>query len=78
LEIGSGSGLIKNIINKNIVTSDIVKNQYIDLIFDMDRTNISNNLKSYFDIIIFNHSLHHSKNPNKVLKKIKLMLKKMV
>ena len=29
-----------------------------------------------FDIIIFNHSLHHSNNPIKVLKKLKIMLKK--
>ena len=75
-EIGSGSGLIKNIINKNVITSDIKKNPFIDIIFDVDKSDISKKFINYFDIIIFNHSLHHSKNPIKALEKTKLMLKK--
>jgi hypothetical protein len=75
-EIGSGSGLIKSVINKNVITSDIKKNPFIDLIFDIDKTSVPRRFIKYFDIIIFNHSLHHSQNPIKAIQKIKLMLKK--
>jgi SAM-dependent methyltransferase len=73
-EVGSGSGLIKKIINNNVITSDIKKNPFIDLIFDIDKSIIPKKFINYFDIIIFNHSLHHSKNPIEAIKKVKSML----
>lgn len=71
LEIGSGNGLIKKII-KNVVTSDIIKNPWVDLHFDMNKPK---NKKKY-DIIILNHSLHHCKNPIKLFYYFQKILKK--
>ena len=62
IEIGSGSGLIKKIINSKIITTDIKKNPYIDYILDMNAIVIPKKFINYFKIIIFNHSLHHSKS----------------
>ena len=74
--MGGGSGLIKKILGKKIVTSDIMKNPFIDHQLDLNSKVFPKKFTNYFDIIIFNHSLHHSNNPIKTLINVKIMLKK--
>ena len=73
--MGGGSGLIKKILGKKIVTSDIIKNPFIDHQLDLNSKVFTKKFTNYFDIIIFNHSLHHSNNPIKTLINVKIMLK---
>ena len=73
--MGGGSGLIKKILGKKIVTSDIIKNPFIDHQLDLNSKVFPKKFTNYFDIIIFNHSLHHSNNPIKTLINVKIMLK---
>ena len=68
IEFGSGNGLSKKIINKNIITTDINNYPFIDIIIDMNNIKLPIKYRKNIDVIIFNHSLHHSKNPIKVLK----------
>ena len=63
IELGSGSGLIKMILNYKIVTTDIKKIHLIDYKYNFNNTFIKKKFKNKFDVVIFNHSLHHSKNP---------------
>ena len=78
IKFGSGNGLSKKIINKNIITTDINNYPFIDIIIDMNNIKLPIKYRKNIDVIIFNHSLHHSKNPIKVLKKLcKKFLKKM-
>lgn len=77
IEIGSGNGLIKNIISKKIITSDIKKNKWIDKKLDMNNFKLDKKYMNNVDVFIFNHSLHHSKQPILMLKKtLKKYLKK--
>ena len=76
IEIGSGNGLSKKILDKKIITSDIFKADWINLKINMDNFKLSNKFINNIDVFMFNHSLHHSKNPLKVLKQIKKYLKK--
>ncbi len=76
IEIGSGNGLSKKILSKKIITSDIFKANWIDLKINMNNIKLPNKFINNTDVFIFNHSLHHSKNPFKVLKQIKKYLKK--
>lgn len=76
IELGSGNGFIKKFLGKNIITSDIVKNENIDILLDMNNVNKKKNLIKNTDIFIFNHSLHHSNNPIKVLSILEKFLKK--
>lgn len=74
--MGGGSGLIKKILGEKIITSDIRKNPFIDYQIDLNSKEFPKRFNNYFDIIIFNHSLHHSHNPIKTLSNVKIMLKK--
>ena len=76
IELGSGNGFIKNFLGSKIITSDIYKHKLIDIEIDMNNLRIPKKYKKKVDIFILNHSLHHSKNPIKLLKKIKGMLNK--
>jgi len=76
IELGSGNGFIKNFLGSKIITSDIYKHKLIDIEVDMNNLRIPKKYKKKVDIFILNHSLHHSKNPIKLLKKIKEMLNK--
>ena len=76
IEIGSGNGLSKKILGKNIITTDIFKENWLDLTIDMNEMKLPKKYVNNVDIFIFNHSLHHSSNPFIVLNKIKKYLKK--
>ena len=77
LEFGSSNCLSKQILGKKIICTDIFFNKFIDFRLDMNKLNIPKKYKKKYDVLIFNHCLHHSKNPIKVLKKIsKKMIKK--
>ena len=77
LEFGSSNCLSKLILGKKIICTDIFFNKFIDFRLDMNKLNIPKKYKKKYDVLIFNHCLHHSKNPIKVLKKIsKKMIKK--
>lgn len=76
IELGSGSGLIKMILNYKIITTDIKKNSFIDYKYNFNDTFIKKKFKNKFDVVIFNHSLHHSKNPYVAINNAHKMLKK--
>ena len=76
IELGSGNGFIKNFLGSKIITSDIYKHKLIDIKIDMNNLRIPKKYKKKVDIFILNHSLHHSKNPIKLLKKLSKMLNK--
>ncbi len=77
IEIGSGNGLSKKILNEKIITTDIKKNAFIDRIVDMNNIRLPSRFYNKVDVVIFNHSLHHSTNPMRVLKNVsKIFLKK--
>ena len=77
LEFGSSNCLSKLVLGKKIICTDILKNKFIDFTLDMNNLNIPKKFKKKYDVLIFNHCLHHSKNPIRVLKKIsKEMIKK--
>jgi len=77
IELGSGSGCIKKIINsKKILLTDVVKYPWINKIIDMNKINLGKKYYNKIDIFIFNHSLHHCSNPSKTLKEISKYLKK--
>ena len=73
LEFGSSNCLSKLILGKKIICTDIFFNKFIDFRLDMNKLNIPKKYKKKYDVLIFNHCLHHSKNPIKVLKKISKM-----
>ena len=66
----------KKILGKKIITSDIFNSKWLDLKIDMNKMNLPRKYLNNIDVFIFNHSLHHSKNPFKVFNKLKKYLKK--
>ncbi len=76
IEVGSGNGLSKKILGRKIITSDIFKSSWLDLKIDMNKMKLPQKYLNNVDIFIFNHSLHHSRNPFDVFKKIRKYLKK--
>ena len=52
---------------KKIITSDIFNSKWLDLKIDMNKMNLPRKYLNNIDVFIFNHSLHHSKNPLKFL-----------
>ena len=77
LEFGSSNCLSKLVLGKKLVCTDILNNKFIDFTLDMNNLNIPKKYQKKYDVLIFNHCLHHSKNPLRVLQKIsKTMIKK--
>ena len=77
IELGSGNGCIKKIIdNKKIILTDIIKYPWIDKKVDMLKINLGKKYLKKVDIFIINHSLHHCANPALTLKKMSIYLKK--
>ena len=77
IELGSGNGCIKKIINnKKIILTDIIKYPWINKKVDMLKVNLGKKYFKKVDVFIINHSLHHCANPSLTLKKISLYLKK--
>lgn len=77
IELGSGNGCIKKIINnKKIVLTDIIKYPWINKKVDMLKVNLGKKYLKKVDIFIINHSLHHCANPGLTLKKMSAYLKK--
>ena len=76
IELGSGSGCIKKILNnEDIILTDIVKHPWIDLKIDMYKMNLNKKFLNKVDVFIINHALHHCPNPSKCLKLIMRYLK---
>lgn len=77
IELGSGSGCIKKILDKEkIFLTDIQKYEWIDFKLDMLNLNLNKKFKNNVDIFIINHALHHCPNPVKCLKSLSTYLKK--
>ena len=77
VELGSGNGCIKKIINnKKIILTDIIKYPWIDKKVDMLKINLEKKYKKKVDVFIINHSLHHCANPALTLNRISSYLKK--
>lgn len=77
LEFGSSNCVSKLILGNKIICTDILDNKFLDFTLDMNTLNIPKKYQKKYDVLIFNHCLHHSKNPIKVLKNIsKKMIKK--
>ena len=77
IELGSGNGCIKKIIDdKRIILTDIIKYPWIDKKVDMMKINLGKKYLKKIDIFIINHSLHHCANPALTLKKMSIYLKK--
>ncbi len=77
IELGSGNGCIKKIIdNKKIILTDIIKYPWIDKKVDMLKINLEKKYLKKVDVFIINHSLHHCANPALTLKKMSRYLKK--
>ncbi len=76
LEFGSSNCLTKIIISNKIICTDKNKNKFIDFELDMNNLKLPKKYKKKYDVLIFNHCLHHSKNPIKVLENVsKKMIK---
>lgn len=67
IEIGSGNCLIKNILSKKILCTDIITLKNISQKIDMNNLKLNTKYKKNVDVFILNHSLHHSRNPKKLL-----------
>ena len=79
MELGSGNGCIKKIINnKKIILTDIIKYPWINKKVDMLNVNLGKKYKKKVDVFIINHSLHHCSSPYKTLKKFRLFKKKWI
>ena len=77
IELGSGNGCIKKIIDdKKIILTDIIKYPWIDKKVDMMKINLGKKYFKKVDVFIINHSLHHCANPTLTLKKMSIYLKK--
>ena len=77
LEFGSSNCLSRFIISNKVICTDISKNKLIDFYLDMNNLKLPKKYKKKYDVLIFNHCLHHSKNPISVLKNIsKKIIKK--
>ena len=63
LEIGSGTSPLKQFLS-NVVTSDVLDLDYLDLVFDCHEIDKLDALKdNSFDVITLTNVLHHLKNP---------------
>ena len=77
IELGSGSGCIKKVLNKEkIILSDIIKYDWIDEKIDMLKMNLSKKYLKKVDIFIINHALHHCPNPTKCINLLIKFLRK--
>ena len=76
IELGSGNGFIKKYLGEKIITSDLKTHQNIDYKFDMNNLELPKKLKKNVNVFILNHSLHHCKDPLKLIKIMKDNLKK--
>ena len=77
IELGSGNGASKDILkNKKIVLTDIQKYSWISKKIDMNNLKLEKKYLKKVDVFILNQALHHCANPNKLLKKMSLYLKK--
>ena len=76
IELGSGNGFIKKYLGKKIITSDLKTHQNIDYKFDMNNLKLPKKLKKKVNVFILNHSLHHCKDPLKLIRIMKDNLKK--
>ena len=77
VELGSGSGCIKKIINnQKIILTDIIKYPWIDKKVDMLKINLGKKYIRKVDVFIINHSLHHCASPALTLKMISIYLKR--
>ncbi|MDA9720613.1 class I SAM-dependent methyltransferase [Candidatus Pelagibacter sp.] len=77
LEFGSSNCLSKLVLGKKVVCTDIIKNKFINFTLDMNKLDVPKKYNRKYDVLIFNHCLHHSKNPLKVLQTVsKKMIKK--
>lgn len=75
LEIGSGTSPMKYFYN-NIITSDILDLDYLDIIFDCHDIDKCKRIEyGSLDVIVVTNVLHHLKDPLKFLLKASLMLK---
>lgn len=70
IEIGSGNCLTKNILSKKILCTDIIPFKNISQKIDMNNFKLNTKYKKNVDVFIFNHSLHHSRSPKKLLKQL--------
>jgi len=78
IELGSGNCLIKNILDEKIICTDIKPLKNLSFRLDMNNLKLNKKFNNNVDVFIFNHSLHHSTNPEKILKIIsKKYLKKL-
>ena len=76
LEFGSSNCLSKLILGKKVICTDIKNNKFLDFNLDMNKLIVPKKYKKKYDVLIFNHCLHHSKNPIQVLENIsKKMIK---
>ena len=76
IELGSGNGFIKKYLGEKIITSDLKTHQNIDYKFDMNNLKLPKKLKKKVNVFILNHSLHHCKDPLKLIRIMKDNLKK--
>ena len=77
LEFGSSNCISKLIIGNKVICTDKYKNKFIDFCLDMNTLKLPKKYNKKYDVIIFNHCLHHSKDPIRVLKNIsKKIIKK--
>jgi hypothetical protein len=77
IEIGSGNCLIKNILSRKILCTDIVTLKNVSQKIDMNNFKLNTRYKKNVDVFIFNHSLHHSSNPKKLLMQLSKKFLKM-
>ena len=76
IELGSGNGLLKNILNnKKILLSDIENHNWIDLKINMNKIRLKKKYINKVDVFIINHALHHCAYPAKLLKELSKYLK---
>ncbi len=77
LEFGSSNCISKIVIDKKIICTDKFKNKFIDFKLDMNNLVLPKKYNKKYDVLIFNHCLHHSSNPIKVLENVsKKIIKK--
>ena len=77
IELGSGNGVIKEILKKkNILLTDVLTYPWIKKKVDMTKLNLGRKYLNKVDVFIINNSLHHCCNPAKTLKKMSMYLKK--
>ena len=76
LEVGSGTSPLK-IFYPNVITSDILELDYLDLVFDCHKINELKSIQNdSLDIIVMTNVLHHLRKPVLFLKKARTKLRK--